>query len=114
MARTAPVTWLDRHPEADLAVFGVDLSPWAAPRPFEGIKAEPSMGEDFYSYGFPRDSIVDEPTRATGRLFKGHIQRFFYYERDESPCEYRAVELNIMCPKGLSGGPVFTTSSGSN
>jgi S1-C subfamily serine protease len=106
--QTATVDWIDRHPEADLALLGISTSPWASATPFVGVRKKPVLGEPFYAFGYPLDVFSAQPTQETDRLFHGRLQRLFHYA---SPLGYvyPALELNIPCPRGLSGGPVFVT-----
>lgn len=106
--QAAPVDWITCHPEADLAVLGVSTSPWASATPFVSVRKNPLLGEPFYAFGYPLDVFSEEPAQETDRLFYGHLQRFFYH-KSRLGYVYPALELNIPCPRGLSGGPVFVT-----
>jgi len=69
-------------------------------------------GFEFISRGFPEDEYGPNAGRPTPRLFKGHFQRTFDWSSDLSQkYQYHAAELNISCPWGLSGGPVYGTES---
>lgn len=109
MFQKAPVEWISSHPEADLALLSISQSPWASATPFTGVHADPLLGEPFYAFGFPLDVFSVDPNKETERLFRGHIQRLFYYSSPHNRKWYQALELNIPCPRGLSGGPVFVT-----
>ena len=51
---------------------------------------------------------MEGQSKPTERLFAGYFQRF-YDHRSTMPKSYmyRAAELNIQCPLGLSGAPLF-------
>jgi hypothetical protein len=51
--------------------------------------------------------LLEEPTF---RFFKGYFQRHFEYQK--KPYAYAAGELNIPCPKGLSGAAVLLELGG--
>lgn len=108
----AEVEWISCHPQADLALLGVSTSPWASATPFIGVHTHPLLGQPFYAFGYPLDVFSKDPNKETDRLFKGHIQRLFYYSSPLTRTTYPALELNIPCPVGLSGGPVFVTEEG--
>jgi len=108
-----PVTKIERHPDADIALLvsppdGDDDLKGYPPGAFSNFVANWGLGEEFMAYGFP----VEGPSRSPGeqeptpRLFLGHFQRFFEFD---SPAGYHYVagELNIPAPAGLSGGPLF-------
>jgi Trypsin-like peptidase domain len=105
----ARVKWISCHPQADLALLGVSTSPWVSARPFERVRPQPLLGEPFYAFGYPLDLFSADPNQETDRLFRGHLQRLFYYSSPITRTTYPAFELNIPCPHGLSGGPVFVT-----
>ena len=75
----AEVDWISCHPQADLALLGVSTSPWASATPFIRVRAHPLLGEPFYAFGFPLDVFSKDPNKETDRLFRGHLQRLFYY-----------------------------------
>jgi hypothetical protein len=64
------------------------------------------LGDDFVAYGLPEDAAGPNASTPVPRVFRGYYQRFVHYQ---SPLgyEYLAAELNIACPAGLSGGPLF-------
>ena len=109
MFQTEPVQWIARHPQADLALLGVSTSPWTSATPFARVRRHPLLGEPFYAFGYSVDVFSADPDKETDRLFRGHLQRIFYYSSPVSRTTYPAFELNIPCPRGLSGGPVFVT-----
>ena len=109
VSQKAEVDWISCHPQADLALLGVSTSPWASATPFIRVHAHPLLGEPFYAFGFPLDVFSKDPNKETDRLFRGHLQRLFYYSSPLTRTTYPAFELNIPCPHGLSGGPVFVT-----
>jgi hypothetical protein len=73
------------------------------------IRPNPLLGEPFYAFGYPLDVFSKYSVKETDRLFRGHLQRLFYYSSPVTQTAYPALELNIPCPSGLSGGPVFVT-----
>jgi hypothetical protein len=108
-----PVVRIERHPTADLAALfigEVDLDGEGYPEYayWNHLDGNYSMGEAFYAFGYPiegpgQGDVAQEPTP---RMFVGNYQRFFDYSLDgRSP--YRAGEMSIPAPGGLSGGPVF-------
>lgn len=106
--RAAPVIDIVRHETADLAVLSVD-SNIAGPIaiPFSGHTVSNfQLGEDFLAYGYPESVYGPEAREPTPRLFKGHYQRFFGHQSHMGH-RYLAAELNVGCPAGLSGGPLF-------
>ena len=91
----AKVEWISCHPQADLALLGVSTSPWASATPFMGVRTHPFLGEPFYAFGYPLDVFSKDPNKETDRLFRGHIQRLFYYSSPLTRTTYPALELNI-------------------
>ena len=94
-----------RHPEADLAVVRLEEQTPNLVQPFWGAVGNYGVGQDFAAFGFPDDALGPDPLQPTPRLFKGHFQRFLDY--GPPPLRYRAAELSVPSPRGLSGGPVF-------
>lgn len=74
--------------------------------PFWGCVGNYSLGEEFFAFGFPEDSLGPNQGHPTARLFKGHFQRFMQY-KSHMGYAYFAGELSTPCPGGLSGGPLF-------
>jgi hypothetical protein len=105
----AKVEWISCHPQADLALLGVSTSPWASATPFSSVCKHPLLGQPFYAFGYPLDVFSKDPNKETDRLFRGYVQRLFCYSSPITQTSYPALELNIPCPVGLSGGPVFVT-----
>jgi len=100
---------IDAHPSADIALVRLDEKVWAeGMAPMPGITPDPAWGEDFVAFGFPEDVLGEDPSQPVPRVFKGYVQRVFPYD-GPSRYRYRAAELNIPCPAGLSGGPLFST-----
>jgi hypothetical protein len=98
---------IENHPTADLVILRLGGNVWAQGiSPFSEIHPEPAWGEDFAAFGFPEDVFGDAPAQPTARVFRGYIQRLFQYQGPAS-YGYLAAELNIACPAGLSGGPLF-------
>ena len=106
------VTEITSHPEADVSLIQVRPSAEAQDHPFFQAASEPpEVGEDFITFGYPPDvfGVAEEPT---GRLFKGHFQRFMYFQPHwGAQYRYVAAELSIPCPKGLSGAPLYREAS---
>ncbi len=96
---------IEKHPRADLALL-VLSSAKEGIEPFWDCVGNFMLGEEFFAYGFPADDIGVEAGNIVERLFKGYFQRFFRY-KSFLGYEYLAGELNISCPAGLSGGPMF-------
>jgi len=99
------------HPAADLALLEVATSPWAPATPFNGVRTDPLLGEPFYVFGYSLDIFSHKPDEGTDRLFRGHFQRLISYSSPLAKTTYPAFELNIPCPGGLSGSPVFVTEN---
>jgi len=110
---TADVLAVHCHPRADLAILRIKHDPveYASllpELPFSGLGNLTGVGADFCAYGFPEfQAWDDDKPEATGRLFKGHIQRLFTYKDHTKNYEYVAGEMSIPSPRGLSGGPLF-------
>jgi hypothetical protein len=96
---------IEKHPSADLAIVRL---PAAKNRvePFWGAVPPLGLGEDFYAFGYPANAVGADWTAPTPRMFKGHFQRFLDH-RSHLGYQYRAAELSISAPRGLSGAPLF-------
>jgi hypothetical protein len=98
------------HPVADVAVLL--LAGAAAPshvrQAFGEISRSGVGGDEFMSFGFPTEgpTFDDVAGTPTPRVFTGHYQRFFDYA-SPSGYRYRAGEMSIAAPSGLSGAPLF-------
>lgn len=92
-----PVTWVCRHPSADLAVLRVDGIPDDPLTPFRGVSGALRIGDDFRAFGFPQN--VRGPARGTSspRLFKGHYQGFADYEGRWGH-RYKSGEMSVPAP----------------
>jgi hypothetical protein len=99
------------HPTADVTVVRLPSeAPVAQVEPFwMGVPLR-ALGVDFMAFGYPESVSGDQAREPTPRLFKGHVQRFFDHT-SYIGYHYRAVELSIPAPAGLSGGPVFGGST---
>jgi hypothetical protein len=95
-----------RHPSADVALLRLESNNNDTSQPFLDCVGNFSLGEDFVAYGFPEDVFGKTARKPVPRLFKGYFQRFMPY-KSHMGFEYLAGELNIGCPAGLSGGPLF-------
>lgn len=93
-----------KHPTADLATIEVAHSAIKYLQPFTEIDRRGTYGSEFSAIGFPEDAHGDS-VLPTPRFFRGHLQRFMDH-RSASGYHYRAAELSIGAPGGLSGGPV--------
>jgi Trypsin-like peptidase domain len=116
-----PVSNVERHPSADIAVIRTlpmtdaerevigerESSTEDRTEPFWRHVSNYGIGEDFHAFGFPENIFGDEQRAPTPRLFKGHFQRFMEYESRHLPYQYFAAEMSIPAPAGLSGGPLF-------
>jgi hypothetical protein len=101
------------HPTADLAVLLADDSfdyragdggPETAFQ--DGVEGG-ALGDDFVTFGYPSEGPrPDTGNEPTPRIFKGHFQRFFRYE-SSAGSSYRAGEMSIPAPGGLSGSALF-------
>lgn len=95
-----------RHPCADIAVLRTPKVAEGAVTPFWNYVGNYTYGEEFMSFGYPEDIFGPDARHPTARLFRGHIQRILDHQ-SHLGYKYVAGELNIGCPAGLSGGPVF-------
>lgn len=110
----APVQEIKRHPTADIAAIflrGHDDSNRATGYPahaFWGHVGNYGLAEDFLSFGFPVEGPLmgSDLPGPVPRIFRGYYQRFFDHTAP-SGTKYRAGEMSIPAPGGLSGGPVF-------
>jgi hypothetical protein len=99
-----------RHDTADITV--VRLAPFEVEpaEPFWGVAENAKLGETFHAFGWPEEFGGDEG--PTPRLFAGHYQRFVPRYRSHMGYEYRAGEMSIPFPGGLTGGPIFRQDAG--
>jgi hypothetical protein len=100
------------HPTADLAILKLGDGVWpGGVEPFVGFADSPELGAQFMAYGFPEDltSLDASESKPTERMFRGSFQRTLDYER--GAYKYRAGEMSIPSPAGLSGGPLFSAVS---
>jgi S1-C subfamily serine protease len=93
-----------KHNTADIAIIRLSSNE-SRLIPFWNFVSNYSLGEKFYTYGFPYEDQSTGRRVITPRLFTGIFQRFFDYSH--GPWNYHATELNIPAPMGLSGGPLF-------
>jgi hypothetical protein len=96
---------LIRHGSADICIVRLPNFDREPAEPFWGVVGNYTLGEEFHAFGWPEEILGD--TRPTPRLFTGHFQRFIPKHRSHLGFRYRAGELSIPCPGGLSGGPLF-------
>jgi hypothetical protein len=107
----AELVWVESvatHPTADIALLIAKKDAPAA-EPFWMTMGEIDLGEQFTAFGYPED-VVGRTPMPTPRCFVGHFQRFFSHESFMG-YRYRAAELSISAPRGLSGGPVFRSGA---
>ena len=101
------------HPTADLAVLLARAIPGGLPSPLSGVDrgddAVTEWGARVVTLGYPSDTIPPGVPPAP-RLLEGGVQRVFDY--DDGRGVYRALELSMPVPAGLSGSPVVRTRDG--
>lgn len=97
---------MHRHPNADIAVLIIRQEQDNKIESFWDSVGNLTLGKDFVAYGFPEDALGPNEGKPTARLFKGYYQRFMDHN-SHMGYSYIAGELNIQCPGGLSGGPLF-------
>lgn len=100
------VTKVTPHNEADLAALEIDPAGTTAVAPFYSVAKNCQMGDDIGAIGFPEDTTAKGIVEPTARYFRGHVQRFMNHDSYRG-YSYRAVELSVPAPAGLSGGAVF-------
>ena len=93
-----------KHPSADISIIETQDSRDDV-TPFWNFVSNYEWGEEFIAFGYPED-IFGERRSVTPRLFRGYFQRI-YAHRSYRGYEYKAAELSIGAPAGLSGGPLF-------
>ena len=98
-----------RHKTADIALVRSDPIESEDAHAFLICTSDYSLGTECAAYGFSKTIFGDAPDQPIARLFKCYFQRFMSYESLPLGYSYEAAELNIACPSGLSGGPVFRT-----
>lgn len=96
-----------KHSHADLAVLRV-ADGGSVTEPFQRVVLIDALGLDYYAFGYPEDVFGQDTRQPVPRSFTGYFQRFFAYQ-SRLGYTYQAGEMNIACPGGLSGGPVFST-----
>lgn len=108
------VTDVNCHPTADVAAIVTEQLAGGIPRYFAGLEVFAGtygLGDEFASFGFPVGGTQAEPANEpTPRIFRGFTQRLADFQ-SEPVGTYRAYELSIPAPEGLSGGPVFVPGS---
>ena len=100
---------IQKHPNADIALLRMQEEDMNGVQPFWDCVGNYALGEDFTTYGFPEDISfpkISSASQPTPRLFRGYFQRFFDHH-SHLGYRYIAGELNIPCPAGLSGSPLF-------
>jgi trypsin-like peptidase len=110
---TRQVTKIKLHESADLAIVELEsleneVTEGNPEFAFWNFVGNLALGEEFFAYGYPVEPQQErDMLRFTPRVFRGHYQRFFRMHDVPGGYSYRAIELNIPAPEGLSGGPVF-------
>jgi hypothetical protein len=103
---------ITRRPEWDVALIRTEAtsSPYDQPSLpiINTVAPDLAIGGDFLTFGHPVEGVPD--ARATGRLLKGHFQRYFTYV-SPSGASYWAGEMSVPTPAGHSGGPVVRAHS---
>lgn len=91
------------HPQADVAVLVARPERELPPHSMTNVDWASGWGEPIVTFGYPEDT---SPTGVmpTPRMLQGSIQRFFDY--DDGRGVYRAIEMSVPAPSGLSGSPV--------
>ena len=102
----ADIETIIRHENADIAIIKTRQNFVLAFSPFDEISNQYGLGITFNSFGFPEDCSLNSQSKPTERLFVGYFQRFFTHN-SHMGYSYDAAELNISCPVGLSGSPLF-------
>jgi len=102
------VSAIARHETADLALLYCDhpSNNYEGIESFTAIDETVTYGTDFMTFGFPEDFIGPNAGNPTPRLFKGYFQTLFNHN-SHMGYKYKAGELSIPCPHGLSGAPLF-------
>lgn len=102
------------HPTADLAILYVEGERSVTGENYFRKIVPPSMGGDYYAYGFP--DIDNDKIRP--RAFVGNFQNFrdhtshMKHPETSRPYKYVGGEMSNACPAGQSGGPVFSRDHG--
>jgi hypothetical protein len=94
------------HPTADVACVTLETPescPWG---PVPALSSAARIGTDFFCFGYPSLEYGNMRDNPTVRLVKGHIQRFFEH-RNTFGYQFRAAELSVACPPGMSGSPII-------
>lgn len=100
-----------RHPTFDVAVLIAEPADCATAEipAYQHIEDTLIDGGDFVGFGYPGEGSTG--SLPIGRLFKGHVQRYFTYEPPGRSQPYLAAEMSIPAPAGLSGGPLAYAQS---
>ena len=101
------------HETADIAVLRLIGSAPFQQNYFRMVVPADSHEFEFNAFGFPEDTMGPNAGLIVPRFFKGYFQRTFDHQ-SHMGYKYRAAELSIACPSGLSGGPLYSTESSSS
>lgn len=106
------VTRIVRCPDADLAMLEIEARlAFSATRFHTFAKSSSGAGSDVSAIGYQEESGDQDSIALTRRVFRGSIQRRFFHT-SHLGVEYEAIELSFAAPAGLSGGPVYSSSTG--
>ena len=124
-SRGLDIDALFEHPVADVALLRRPIDGLGTFDPFEGFSLSSSQGEAVTSFGYPSEarapaggrSIASAPPAApqeslVPRMLRGHVQRRFLYEGHGY--SFKALELSLPAPAGMSGAPVSLDENPSN
>jgi hypothetical protein len=98
---------------ADLASARVDIPTWP---PFELVATAPDVtGLDVGTIGYPGTHPIEQPDGMLrfdqqGRYFQGYVSRAFTYNHPALHRPVRSYEIDMPCPRGLSGAPLVVTT----
>ena len=97
---------------SDLASAHVDIPTWP---PFDLVVAPPDVtGLNVGTIGYPGTHPEEQPDGTLrfdqqGRYFQGYVSRAFTYN-PPGQRPVRSYEIDMPCPRGLSGAPLIVTT----
>ncbi len=91
------------HPDADIALLGLDLDP----EPFPFLTETLRRGQNGFAIGFPQGSPGDVHAQLMGRVRMKSVGRYRTDEPILAWAERRRVPDHLPALGGLSGGPMF-------
>jgi hypothetical protein len=97
----------------DLASARVDIPTWP---PFALVATPPDVtGLDVGTIGYPGTHLEERAGSVRfdqqGRYFQGYVSRAFDYIAPSGDTLIPSYEIDMRCPKGLSGAPLVVTTS---